>query len=149
MNLSLIKIQAVFPDFNIRPITTEDFWRVVRREKIVVRQMPLMVDGYYTIRRNKHYILINSKLTGVRWLHTALHELHHFLFDVPGPKDGRAFYRNGEYIDRREYRADAFALIGVLPWPDLLSIRPDDVDGSPWLAELVHDRITVRTHFGI
>lgn len=149
MNLSLMKITSLFPHFNEKPITADDFWRVVKHEKIRVRQMPLLVDGYYTCRRGKHYILINSKLTGTRWLHTALHELHHYLFDVPGEAENFTFYRNGEYIDRREYRADAFALIGILPLNSLLELTTDDLAGNPWLADLVRDRIVVRTHFGI
>lgn len=149
MNLSLIRIRSVFPYFNERPVTANDFWKAVKRENIIVRQMPLMVDGYYTQRRSRHFILINSNLAGIRWLHTALHELHHYLFDVPGPSDGFTFYRNGEYLDRREYRADAFALIGIMPWPELLRINPADVEGNPALADIVRDRIVVRTHFGI
>lgn len=149
MNLSLIKIQSIFPHFNERPITAEDFWRVVRREKIIVRQMPLIVDGYYTHRRGKDIILINDSLKGTRWLHVALHELSHFLFDVPGAEDGYTFYRNGQYVDRREYRADAFATIGIMPWPDLVATTPDDLAVSPWLADIVVARLAVRTHFGI
>lgn len=149
MNLSLIKIQSIFPHFNERPVTAEDFWRAVGRNKIIVRQMPLIVDGYYTHRRGRDIILINEKLKGVRWLAVALHELHHYLFDVPGSEDGYTFYRNGKYIDRREYRADAFALICIMPWPMLIELTPDDLAASPWLADIVRDRIVVRTHFGI
>jgi Zn-dependent peptidase ImmA (M78 family) len=149
MNLSLIKIHSIFPHFNETPLTAEDFWRVVKREKIIVHQMPLLVDGYYTVRKGRHYILINSQLTGPRWLHVALHELYHFFFDVPCESDGYAFYRNGQYVDRREYRADAFALIGIMPWPELMRILPEDLSASPWLADIVRDRIVVRTHFGI
>lgn len=149
MNLSLIKIQSIFPRFNEQPITNEDFWRVAEKEKIRVRQMPLLVDGYYTKNRGRNYILINSNLSGTRWLHTALHELHHYLFDVPGTEAGYTFYRNGEYIDRREYKADAFALVGILPWTKLVEMTPADLTASPWLADLVRDRIAVRTDFGL
>ncbi len=149
MNLSLIKIRSIFPHFNERPITTEDFWRVAKRENIRVRPMPLLVDGYYTFRRGKHFILINSELTGVRWLHTALHELHHYLFDIPGENENYTFYRNGTIIDRREYRADAFATIGVMPWPELLHLAEEGIEAGSPLADLARDRIVVRTHFGL
>lgn len=149
MNLSMIKIRSLFPHFNERQLTAEDFWRVAKQEGIRVRQMPLIVDGYYTIRKGRHYILINSRLSGTRWLHTALHELHHYLFDMPGENENYTFYRNGRFVDRREYRADAFALIGVMPWPELMRVSADDVAASPWLGEIVRDRIVVRTHFGL
>lgn len=151
MNLSLIKIKKHFPHFNERPITADDFWQLVRGEKkqLTVAQMPLLVDGYYTARGERHYILIDSRLSGVRWLHTALHELHHYLFDVPGQNEGYTFYRNGRYLDRREYRADAFATIAVLPWPELVRISAEDLTSTPWLCDLVRDRIAVRTDFGI
>ena len=149
MNLSLVRIRSFFPHFNERPLTTADFWRVVEKEKIRVREMPLLVDGYYTQRKGRHYILINNRLTGIRWLHTALHELHHYLFDVPGENENYAFYRGGQMMDRREYKADAFALIGVLPWPDLIEIDQEFLEASPWMADLVRDRIVVRTHFGV
>ena len=109
----------------------------------------MLPDGYYTYRRGRHYILINQRLNGVQWLHTAFHELHHYLFDVPGENDNFTFYRDGKYIDRREYKADAFALIAVLPWPDLMVVDHDQVETCPWMADLVRDRIVVRTHFGL
>lgn len=149
MNLSLIRIRFVFPYFNERPITNEEFWQAVKKEKIIVKQLPLLVDGYYTCRRGRHYILIDSKLSGIRWLHTALHELHHYLFDVPSDRDGGTFYRGGKIIDRREYKADAFALCGIMPWPELIQITPADLAGDPTLANIVRDRIAVRADFGI
>jgi Zn-dependent peptidase ImmA (M78 family) len=147
MNLSLVKIKTVFPYFNERPITVEEFWKAAKKAGVIVRQMPLRVDGYYTTRRGRHFILINSKLTGLDWLMVALHEFYHFLFDVPGEETGYAFYRNGQYVDRREYKADAFAVIGLLPWPEIMKMSAEDV--SPSVAELVRSRIVVRTHFGV
>jgi len=150
MELSLIRIRALFPHFNERALTADDFWAVVDSDKkLRAKTMPLPIDGYYSIRKGRHYILIDSKLTGVRWLHTAFHELHHYLFDVPGENDNYTFYRNGEYIDRCEYRADAFALCCILPWPELIEITSDDIENCPDLGPLVRDRIAVRTHFGI
>lgn len=149
MELSLIKIRSLFPHFNERALTAEDFWRVVESDKkLTARSIPLPVDGYYTRRRDKHFILINSRLTGLKWLHTAFHELHHYLFDVPGENDNYTFYRKGEQVDRREYKADAFALMAIMPWPDLMNVTADEIEALPELGEIVRDRIVVRTHFG-
>lgn len=148
MHLSLIKIQKYFPKFNIEPVTAADFWRVVEQENIEVREVPLLVDGSYTRKNGHDLILINSQLSGYDWLKVALHELHHYLFDIPNDRQRFAFYRNGQFIDRREVKADAFALIGILPWPELLKITSADIEASPRLAELVRARIIVRTEFG-
>lgn len=149
MQLSLIKIRSIFPHFNEAPLTADDFWSVVERHKIVVAQQPMIADGYYTQIGKRHFILLDSSLSGFRWLHTAFHELYHYMFDVPCSEHGYIFYRNGEYTDRREYKADAFALIGMMPWPELLRVTPADIIASPALGELVRDRIVVRTYFGI
>lgn len=147
MNLSLLKIKKIFPYFNERPITVEEFWTAAKKAGVIVRSIPLRVDGYYTMRRGKHFILVDSKLKGTRWLHTALHEFYHFMFDVPGEENGYALYRNGQYVDGREYKADAFAVIGLLPWTQLTEMTEDNVSES--MAELIMSRIVVRTHFGI
>lgn len=149
MNLSLSRIRSIFPHFNERPITVEDFWRVAKREKIVVQTMPLIVDGYFTQRRGRNYILINENLSPTRWLHTALHELHHYLFDAPGENENFTFYRDTKQKHRREHRADAFALIAILPMSRLLEIAAEEIEPTGELMDLVRDRIVVRTIFGV
>ncbi len=148
-NLSLARIKAVFPHFNERPITEDDFWRAAKREKIIVREIPLAVDGYYQPKRGRHYILINSELTGVKWLHTALHEFCHYLFDVPGVPENHVMYRRpcGDASDPREMFADAFALVGLLPFPDLVRLQGEDLSDNAWLTQIVRDRIVVRADF--
>ena len=148
MQLSLIKIQQYFPKFNIEPITRDDFWRVVDQEGVEVRELPLLIDGSYTRRHGHDLIMIDNRLTGYDWLKVALHELHHYFFDVPNGKPVFTLNRDGKSVDRREIKADAFALIGILPWPELLKMTPADIEASPHLAELVRARIIVRTEFG-
>jgi Zn-dependent peptidase ImmA (M78 family) len=151
MNLQLCRILEVFPHFNQKPLTETDFWRACRKEKILVRQIPLPVDGYYTRTKQRHYILINSRLTGFKWLHTALHEFSHYLFDVPGEMEANALFRGRKATrdDIREKFADAFALVCLMPMTDLVKISPADVNDDIWLANIVRDRIAVRTDFGI
>jgi len=150
-NLSLARIREVFPDFNVRAITEDDFWRAAKREKIIVREMPLLVDGYYQQKNGRHYILINKRLAGAKWLHTALHEFCHYLFDVPGPAENRVMYRRacGDPTDLREVFADAVALVGLLPFPDLVRLQTEDLTDNPWLSNIVRARITVRADFRI
>lgn len=144
-----MKIRSIFPHFNEQRITAEDFWRAARDAELIVRQVPLAVDGFYTIYRGKHVVLLNSRLKSVAWLRAALHEFHHYMFDVPGTDGGYTFYRSGEFTDRREHRAEAFAVVGLMPWPELERLRSADMYISPWLTKLVKERLWVRREFGL
>ncbi|CAN5354788.1 hypothetical protein BH10ACI2_BH10ACI2_00240 [soil metagenome] len=151
MNLSLARVKRVFPNFNKTAITENDFWRACKKHRIIVREIPLIVDGYYQQKRGRNYILINSNLrsNNRKWLHTAWHEFAHFLMDVPGVNE--ALYRRpcGDIHDPRERFADAFALICIVPFPDLLKLLEEEcLTFDPDLAALVSSRIVVRAEFG-
>lgn len=151
-NFSLTRIREVFPEFNSRPITEAEFWRACKKFKIIVKEMPLLVDGYHERKNGRYYIIINKKLNGVKWLHTAFHEFCHFLFDVPETRENYVFYRsmtgsvareNGssdaEEIKRRrrqrEKFADAFGLACLIPKGDLIQLTLEDHSDSAdlWL----------------
>ncbi len=149
MKLSLSKILTFFPNFNVKQITHEDFWHATAAGKVLVKQMPLHVDGYYTRCEGRDYMLINQNLQGSAWLHTAFHEFHHFLFDAPGNKKAFTFFKNGEWHDKRELKAEAFAVICLMPMPMLLELTPEEIEASSDLASLVRARITVLKEFGI
>jgi Zn-dependent peptidase ImmA (M78 family) len=147
--LSLKRIREVFPRFNRSPVTEEDFWRTCKRLGIIVKSMPLMVDGYHERKRGRYYIIVNNRLDGDRWLHTALHEFCHYLFDAPTHNKNYVFYRgkDGE-IDERERFADAFALVAMLPWPEVERLsREEYVADNPTLLNLCMDRIAVRKDY--
>jgi Zn-dependent peptidase ImmA (M78 family) len=150
MQFSLTKIRQLFPNFNERAISEHEFWRAAKKEKIIVRSMPLHVDGYYQQKNGKHYILINSGLQGPKWLHTALHEFCHYLFDAPGA-NSQALYRKqcGDAEDPRERFADAFALICILPFSELLELQKEDLSDNPALGMLVRGRFGALSDFGM
>lgn len=149
MNFTLAAIKEVFPHFNRIAITEEDFWRVCKRRKIIVKEMPLLINGYYERRKGRDYILLNTDLSSVQWLHTALHELCHYLLDTPGEGQPIVLYRQpcGNLTDPREQFADAFALAGLLPFPDLERLAHEDISDNPWLLNIVQDRIAVLAHY--
>jgi Zn-dependent peptidase ImmA (M78 family) len=151
MQLSLARIREVFPHFNERPITESDFWKAAKRERVIVRELPLVVDGYYQHKGGRHYILINDRLSGLKWLHTALHEFCHYLFDAPEHMDNEVLFRRDAFsegaVHARERFADAFALFAMLPFPSLLELQSEDLTENPWLANLVRDRIAARVHY--
>jgi Zn-dependent peptidase ImmA (M78 family) len=149
MNLSIRKVRTVFPNFNKIELNENDFWRACKRFKITVKQMPLLIDGYYQKRRGRHFIVINSSLTGSRWLHTALHEFFHFLLDAPMATEESTLYRKRGQINKREKVADALALIGMIPFCELEKMAKEDVAiYGPETMKLIKDRIAVLAYFG-
>jgi Zn-dependent peptidase ImmA (M78 family) len=165
-HFSLKKIHEVFPRFNERPISEAEFWRACKRFRIVVKQMPLIVDGYHERKAGRYYIIINEQLRGLKWMHTALHEFCHFLFDAPDHSENYVFYRKGrkpaeepdagltaEQRRRKQSRerfADAFATVALLPWPELERLSKEEyVQDNPQLLRLCMDRMGVYNDFQI
>jgi Zn-dependent peptidase ImmA (M78 family) len=141
MNQLLPRIREAFPHFNERAVTEEDFWRAAKREKIIVRSMPLVVDGYYQRKNGRHFILINRNLTGVAWLFAALHEFCHYLFHEPCGGDNYVLYRNGRpHQDSRERQADAFALIALIPATELKQARLAHAYPDEWAEKVLAER---------
>jgi Zn-dependent peptidase ImmA (M78 family) len=124
MQFALAAIKQVIPDLNKRPLTAEDFYRVCRRLKVKVHELPLRgIDGFYMVFRGKGHIYLDSRLRGVRWLMTAFHELGHALLHSP-PSITVAFFCN--VLDTKEDReAEAFASIALVPEPLLRRILKD------------------------
>lgn len=151
-HLSLARIRQVLPHFNKKIHTEEDFWRVAKRHKIIVREMPMEVDGYHQRKRGRYYILINRDLRGIKWLHTAFHELCHFLLDVPVDADNYVMYRRrlGDDSDPRERFADAFATICIMPWDELVRlVAEEQVDEHHTLLSLCRARMNVKVDYDL
>jgi Zn-dependent peptidase ImmA (M78 family) len=151
MNLLLSRIREVFPEFNKIAVTTEEFWRVCKKRKVIVRELPLLVNGYYERYLGRDYILLNNKLTPRQWLLTALHEWSHLQFDAPGEAEHYTLYRRacGLVDDPRERFADAFALVAVMPYRDLVRLSREDLSDDVWLMNLCRSRESVRNEFGM
>lgn len=111
--------------------------------------LDLGVDGYHERHKGRNYILIGDHLSGLKWMHTVLHELCHFIFDVPTHQKGYKFFRRreGKRDDPRERWADAFATICLMPWPRLLELSleppPEDLD----TLRLCMDRLAVKRDY--
>lgn len=150
-NFSITRIRQIFPNFNRTPVTEIQFWKICKRFKIVVRSIPLgLVDGYHERKKGRNYIIINSKLKGDKWLHTALHELCHYLFDAPDHGD-YVFYRTPDGCGKlepdplepeekkrrrkqREKFADAFGLACMIPYSEAVQLTREDHGDSPNLS---------------
>lgn len=149
MKLSYDKIKEIFPHFNELPLNDQDFWLAAKHMRIIVQEIDLLVDGYYSRKRGIDLILIHRLLRGWKWTHTAFHELFHAILDVPVGKGDIKFYRSRQQIrSKQEKIVDALALIAILPRPDLERLRAEDLTDNPELARLVLDRIAVLSEYG-
>lgn len=149
--ISLSRIKEIFPDFGRVQLEERDFWRACKLLKVRVRRLPLPVRGCYFIGSDgEHYIYISTRLSGMEFLHTALHEFCHFLFDVPEKRNiARCSGRVADGGDDRERFADAFALAGMVPLGHIARISEDDLSADVWLSRIVNDRYRIYTEYGI
>jgi Zn-dependent peptidase ImmA (M78 family) len=124
VNLSTEKIRSFFPEFNERAHDETDFWRVAQQTKTIVKETPLLIEGYYEYKNKRHYILINSNLSRFEWLLTAFHELTHRLLDAPYNKSKILLKRDIERLkQKQEERAENIALILLIPDKKLLEMH--------------------------
>lgn len=124
--------------WNDRPLTEVDFYRICRKFKITVEEMPLRVSGFYYRVLGRDFIAIDSRLTGNKRLMVMFHELAHFLFHTPETGESASFHRVGRKT-RQEIEADAFALCALLPVTSLASLDQSD-QFSP---EIVRERLKI------
>ncbi len=95
-------------------------------------------------------IVINSNLSGRKWLHTAFHELFHCLLDSPPSQRQIMLLRTRDNATSKcERIADGLALVAILPFPELETFSMVDVEHDRDLADMVISRLGVFTDFGI
>jgi Zn-dependent peptidase ImmA (M78 family) len=127
--------------WNKKPLTDEDFYRLGKRHKITVQEMPLRVSGFYYCMLGRHYIAINSRLGHPKKLFVMFHEFAHYLIHAPDSGATANFHGIGKKT-RKEFEADAFAVCALIPRPVVESRSVQDlieVEGLP--EELVRQRI--------
>ncbi|MEJ7847489.1 MAG: ImmA/IrrE family metallo-endopeptidase [Pyrinomonadaceae bacterium] len=95
-------------------MTEDDFYRLCRRQKVVVQEMPLTVSGFYYCVLGKHYIAIDSKLKHHEKLFVMFHEFAHYLMHAPNTNETANFHGIGKKT-RHEVEADAFAICALIP----------------------------------
>ena len=110
----LDKISQLKFGWNEKQLTEQDFFKLCRKYKVKVVEMPLQVDGFYYCVKGKHYIALDSKLRAVERLFTMFHEFAHFIYHVPDTNVTANFSRVGER-NFKEEEADLFALCALIP----------------------------------
>jgi Zn-dependent peptidase ImmA (M78 family) len=124
MRLIEEKLKELGFGWNERPLTEADLFRLCRRFKISVVEMPLRTDGFYYRVSGKDYIAVDSKLHPTKKLLVLFHELGHFLFHAPESGATANFHGLG-IKTRKEVEADVFAICCLIPLTHL------DLDALP------------------
>lgn len=143
------KIRRLRFSWNNKQLTEADFYRLCRRFRIDVQELPLRTNGFYYCLKGRHFIAIDSRLTGHKKLFVMFHELAHFLMHAPDSGVTANFHGVGKRT-RKEAEADAFALCALLP-KSLISRRTTQeiCDDEGVSHEMIANRLSVYEHYGI
>lgn len=149
MRFFLTKISALKCGWNERSLSEEDFYRLCRRHRVTVQEMPLRVSGFYYCMLGRHFIAINSRLRGHAKLFVMFHEFAHFLMHAPDTGTTANFLGVGKKT-RKEKEADLFALCAIIPKTRLaLDLIEELIDEEGFTRELIYERIKLFHESGI
>lgn len=150
MNLAFRKLKGALPGLNKRPFTLADFYRICRREKIKVHEIPLRVPGFYMVNRGHAHLYLNSALRGVAFLLAALHELGHHFLHAPPTRTVAYFYRLPPN-SKKELEAQAFALIALIPDWLLKKFLANEENPGDWGfdEEMMRDRCDIFVRYSM
>jgi len=147
MKILARKFEALRIGWNEAPFTENDFYRLCRRVKIKPIEMPLRVPGFYMVCGGKRFIYLDSRLRGLRWLHTALHELGHYYLHAPAATATASFFKL-KPNSKDEFEAEVFAVVALLPEPKLRRLLSDEIEDE-YMKELMAFRLRVLDTYGV
>lgn len=148
MQFIIDKIAPICPGWNRRALTEDDFYKLCKRFKIGVTEMPLTVSGFYYRVSGRDFIAVDSRLSGSKKLLVLFHELGHFLLHTPD-SGATANFHGIQKSSRKEIEADAFALCAVIPKTMLESSSPDELIHDGIDPDALRERIEVYRRCGI
>jgi len=148
MQFLIEKIATLRFGWNERPLGEADLYRLCRRFKITIEEMPLRTNGFYYRVMGRDFIAIDSKLSGPEKLFVMFHELGHFLLHVPDSGMTANFHGVGRRT-RKEREADAFALCALVPKPLVEGRTPQDLIDEGFPAAIVAQRFKLYKQRGI
>ncbi|MDM7923784.1 MAG: ImmA/IrrE family metallo-endopeptidase [Pyrinomonadaceae bacterium] len=148
MKLLVEKIRNLRIGWNERPLTEDDFYRLCRRFKIKVTEMPLSVGGFHFRCKKQDFIALSTSLTGKERLLVMFHEFAHFLLHAPNMNETASFHGVGRKT-RKEQEADRFAIVALLPLKTLETRSVDDLIEEGFDTEMLRERIEVYEKYRI
>ncbi len=148
MKLLRQKLEQLKIGWNERELGDDDVYRICRKYKVEIVEMPLRVSGFYYRVKGRDFIAINSLLTGKKRLAVMFHELGHFLLHVPDSGATANFHRVGERT-RKEREADLFALCALIPTSKLSKSSEQELIDEGFDTELIAERLNIFKTFGL
>jgi len=149
MHLLIDKITRLDIDWNHRPLTEADFYRLCRKHRVTVEEIPLRVSGFYYLVLGKHCIAIDSKLSRQKKLFVMFHEFAHFLLHAP-ERGATANYHGVGTRTRKELEADIFALCALIPRTWIVSSAfCEYIEDNAIDADTVTERLGIFERFGV
>lgn len=143
------KIRRLKIGWNEREMTETDFYRLCRRFKIKVVEMPLRTGGFYYRVMGRDFIAVDSRLPREKKLLVLFHELGHFLFHTPESGATANFHGVGRRT-RVEREADVFAFCSLIPRSLIETRTPQElIDQEGFTPEIVAERLAVLERYGI
>lgn len=143
------KISQLDIGWNERPLGEADFYRLCKRYKIGVQEMPLTVSGFYYRLMGRDFIAVDSRLAGPQKLAVLFHEIGHFLFHTPESGATANFHGVGRRT-RKEREADVFALCALIPrtWIESRSSQ-ELIDDEGFPPEMLAERHKILERYRI
>lgn len=143
------KIRHLKIGWNERELTEPDFYRLCRRFKIKVTEMPLTTGGFYYRVMGRDFIAVDSRLPREKKLLVLFHELGHFLFHTPESGATANFHGVGRRT-RIECEADVFALCSLIPKKLIESKTAQElIEVEGFTPEIVAERLALLERYGL
>ncbi len=148
MQFVIDKISQLKTGWNERPLDENDFYRLCKRYKVTVQEMPLRVGGFYYRVMGRHFIAVDSRLAGPAKLAVLFHELGHFLLHTPETGATANFHGVG-HRTRKEQEADVFALCALLPRSLIETRAVQELVDDGFPAEMVSERFVIFERYSV
>jgi len=148
MRFLVDKLISLHIGWNERALTVVDFYRISRRFRITVQEMPLTVGGFYYRAMGKDCIAVDSRLPETEKLAVMFHELGHYLFHAP-ETGATASFHHVAGLTREECEADVFALCALLPRPLIEQRSIQELIDDGFSAEMIQNRLAIFERLSI
>ena len=136
-------------NWNKRPLTEADFYKLCRKHKVTVEEMPLKVSGFYFCMKGRHFIAIDSRLSPKKKLFVMFHEFAHYLLHAPSGSATANYHGVGKRT-RSEIEADSFALCALMPLAWVESERFAELAADAgYDEEMITNRLAVFERHGL
>ena len=147
MRFAIEKISQLRTGWNERPLGEDDFYRLCKRYKVTVQEMPLRVGGFYYRVMGRDFIAVDSRLAGPQKLAVLFHELGHFLLHTPETGATANFHGVGRQT-RKEQEAEVFALCSLIPQTLIHTRTIQELIDDGFPTDMIVERFAIFDRYG-